>query len=209
MPDPIDELPIVADGGRGRAPTARSSYDGRARVGRRALFGTSVRIGAVAGVTMLGLFRSVRRAAADTGYAAHPSCGRYDPDRWNGFDGNDNGFVEPGTCDDDVCVGAPDDAMGSWYCVACEEVDANNPYGWHFTGRRGPFLYGDATDLCSINGVGIDPRDAWKWQVSTCGDCTPAVYRCHDGWKLDPGGEVTATVCQGLVECNGSLYAPC
>jgi hypothetical protein len=206
---PSTSLPVIDDLPRGRVAAQPSPYDARRRIGRRALIRFGTRGGVFVGLTILGLFRSVRRAAADTSYATHPSCGRYDPDTWNGFDGNDNGWFDPGNCMDDVCIGAPDDAMGSWYCVTCDEVDANNPYGWHFSGRRGPFIYGDATDVCSPASVGTDARDAWKWQVSSCSSCEPAVFRCHDGWKLDPGGEVTSTVCQGLVECNGSLYTPC
>jgi len=205
----IDELPVAASLPRGRVPETASPYDARSGFSRRDVLGLVFRASVFLGLTLLGFFRSVRKAAADFPYAAHPSCGRYDPDFWNGFDGNNNGFFEPGTCQDDACVGAPDDAMGAWYCVTCDEVGPHNPYGWHFTGQRGPFLYGDATDVCNIDGVSGNDRDAWKWQISSCVGCEPAVFRCHDGWKLDPGGEVVGTVCQGLVECNGSLYSPC
>jgi hypothetical protein len=205
----FDDLPVVEMLPRGRVPAAPSVYDARCRPTRREMLGFGLKAGVFVGLAMLGLFKSVRRAEAEFPYQAYSSCGQYDPDYWNGFDGDDNGFFEPGTCDDDVCIGAPDDAMGSWYCTTCEEVGPHNPYGWHFTGPRGPFLYGDATDLCRIDGATSSARDAWKWHVSSCLECEPAVFRCHDGWKLDPVGEVTATVCQGLVECSGSLYQPC
>jgi hypothetical protein len=100
----------------------------------------------------------------------------------------------------------PDDAMGSWYCTTCAEASDHNPYGWHFTGRRGPFFYGDQPDLCNVGGVS---RDAWKWEIASCNDCQPATFRCHDGWKLYPNGELALTVCQGLVACNGEVYNPC
>ena len=131
----------------------RLGYETRNRLDRRAVLRVGFRLGVFIGLSMLGLFRSVRTAAADYPYGAHPTCGSYDPDSWNGFDGDNNGWFEPGTCDDDTCVGVPDDAMGSWYCTTCAEVSDHNPYGWHFTGRRGPFLYGDQPDLCNVGGV--------------------------------------------------------
>jgi hypothetical protein len=207
--DEVQEPPVLDEMPRGRSGGPVTVYDRRPRHSRRTVLAGSARLGAFLGLTMLGFFRSVRRAAADAPYSAHSSCGRYDPDYWNGFDGDNNGFFEPGTCDDDVCIGASDDAMGSWYCVTCDEVGPQNPYGWHFSGVRGPFVYGDATDVCAPNGTGVSPRDAWKWQVSVCNDCEPALFRCHDGWKLTPSGDLSATVCQGLVECNGSIYSPC
>jgi hypothetical protein len=206
--DAIDALPVAAELPRGREATP-SRYDRRWRPTRRDVLGIGMRATVVVGLAMLGVFKSVRKAAADYPYASHPSCGRYDPDYWNGFDGKNDGFFEPGTCQNSACIGVPPEAMGAWYCTTCAEVGPHNPYGWAYTGVRGPFLYGDATDVCSPDAAGVDPRDAWKWQISTCEECTPALYRCHDGWKFDPGGEVIATVCQGLVECNGSLYAPC
>jgi hypothetical protein len=205
----VDDLPVVELMPHGREPAAASVYDRRGPLHRRDVLRLGMRVGVVIGLAMLGVFKSVRRAAADFPYREHSSCGRYDPDVWNGFDGHNDGFFEPGTCNDDACIGVPDDAMGLWYCVSCAEVSAHNPYGWHFVGRRGPFVYGDATDVCSPDAVGVDPRDAWTWQIPTCESCTPALFRCHDGWKLDPAGEVTSTVCQGLVECNGSPYQPC
>jgi hypothetical protein len=202
----FDELPVVEEMPRGRRVAVDTGYGDRSRFDRRQALGFAFKAGVFVGLTMLGLFRSVRRAAADFPYRAHPSCGSYDPDIWNGFDGNDNGWFEPGTCAEDACVGVPPDAMGSWFCTTCAEVDAHNPYGWHFTGRRGPFLYGDQPDLCTVGG---NVRDAWKWQVSSCLECEPAGFRCHDGWKLYPNGDVVLTVCQALVECSGEAYAPC
>src|SRR4029079_14544993 len=141
------------------------------RYDRRSLLGLAARVGVVVGIALLGTMRSVKRAYANFPYQSHSRCGGYDPDTWNGFDGNNNGWLEPGTCDDDVCIGAPDDAMGRWYCTTCREVSPSNPYGWHYSGQRGPFFYGDATDLCTVNGIA---RDAWQWQVARCNDCAPA-----------------------------------
>ena len=86
----------------------------------------------------------------------HSSCGRYDPDIWNGFDGNDNGFYSrfsrAGTLRRRRVHRCSRRRDGSWYCTTCDEVGPHNPYGWHFTGRRGPFLYGDDDRPLPIDG---------------------------------------------------------
>lgn len=116
-----------------------------------------------------------------------------------------------GTCNE-ACFGFAPHHMDPWYCATCAEQAADpvhNPsYNWHFVGFRGSIEYRDREpDVCGAGGNGR--RDAWKWEVTGCGDCQEsAVYRCHDGWKEYSDGSTDPTICQGLVSCDGSL-TPC
>jgi hypothetical protein len=131
-------------------------------------------------------------AAAGPSYTMFLDCGGYD---YNA------------TCDE-ACFGFAPHHMDPFYCATCDEQAAdpvNNPsYNWHFVGSRGSIQYMDREpDVC--NG-----RDAWKWKVGACNDCAEsAVFRCHDGYKKYPGRSYwDATICQGLVSCDGRL-TPC
>ena len=207
----LDDLPVAAELPQGRTAV---SYGGfyRDPASRRSFLMLTVRVAALVGLVTLGLFRSVRRAYGAVTYTEHvnasnprtaSACGNYDPDTWFGNDGNQNGFHEPGECTDDACVGASDAEMGNSFCVKCNEVSANNPYGWHFVGFRGQRQYGDHSNVCTVNGVN---RDAWRWKINNCAGCNTAVFRCHDGWKRDPNEFHDLTVCQALVYCNGTLH---
>jgi hypothetical protein len=116
------------------------------------------------------------------------------------------GYNYDGTCNE-ACFGFAPHHMDPYYCATCAEQAANptqNPaYNWHFVGARGALQYWDREpDVC--NG-----RDAWKWKVGACGNCsTSAVFRCHDGYKRYANGTVEPTICQGLVACNDQL-TPC
>lgn len=111
-----------------------------------------------------------------------------------------------GTCNE-ACFGFAPHHMDPVYCASCAEQaadPANNPsYNWHFVGSRGGLrLWDREPDVC--NG-----RDAWKWKVGACGNCsTSAVFRCHDGYKKYADGTIAPTICQGLVSCNDQL-TPC
>jgi hypothetical protein len=112
-----------------------------------------------------------------------------------------------GTCNE-ACFGFAPDHMDPFFCATCAEQAAdptNNPaYNWHFVGSRGQIQYQDREpDVCA-------GRDAWKWQVGACGNCSQsAIFRCHDGYKKLPDNNFwEATICQGLVSCDNQL-TPC
>jgi hypothetical protein len=202
----FDDIPVVELMARGRSADGYELYTaGTNRYSRRGVIELGLKLGAFLGLVMLGLFRPVR-AAADFPYQEHASCGPYDPDFWNGNDGNNNGWAEPGTCRDDACVGTSDDLMGVYMCTGCREISERSLLGWHAVGQRGRFTLGDTTDICSVGGIA---KDAWQWSVANCPPCSPAVFRCHDGWKLDPIGTLSLTICQALVTCNGQPHQQC
>jgi hypothetical protein len=201
-----DDVPVVELMPRGRVADGYVLYAAGSQYSRRSVIELALKLGAFLGLAMLGVFRPVRRAAADFPYQEHASCGSYDPDFWNGNDGNDNGWAEPGTCRDDACVGSSDDLMGWYLCTGCGEVSERSLIGWHAVGQRWAVSLGDTTDICSLGGVA---KDAWRWSVANCPPCSPAVFRCHDGWKLFPDGTLSLSVCQALVACNGQPHNPC
>lgn len=217
----LDDLPVIEGAEIGAIGPDLEGYDIDRAVPRRSMLKLMLAGGTFVGFTMLGLFSNVRRAGAAASYTEHGAgtlggsfCGTYDPDDG---DGNNNGWSDPGgvgECNDDACVGTPDLYMGSWYCSNCHDVaqdqTGDNPFQWHVSGsHRYPgsgFVYGDyPNDVCTVNSI---DADAWRWEISSCGSCTPAVYRCHDGFKDDSAGH-HFTICQGLVVCNGALWDPC
>lgn len=121
-------------------------------------------------------------------YTMYLDCGPYD---YNG------------TCNE-ACFGFPAHLMDPFYCATCGEQaadPANNPsYNWHFVGTRGSIQYMDREpDVCA-------GRDAWKWSVGACGDCSQsAVFRCHDGFKKYSNNTLDPTICQGIVACDNHL----
>ncbi len=218
----LEDLPLIEGEELGLVGPDVAGLDIDRSMERRSLLKLAMAGGAFVGMMMLGLFSNVRRAAAQNNYVEHGAgtlggsfCGSYDPDTWGGYDGSQNGYRDPGgvgECDDDACVGAPDLYMGKLYCATCGEIAASpstNFWGWHMTGNRFGNTLGDYTpDICYNPQAGFS-ADAWRWEISTCEGCTPAVYRCHDGWKQEPDSTNHFTICQGLVVCNGSLHDPC
>jgi hypothetical protein len=137
------------------------------------------------------------------------ACGRFDPDYWNGNDGNNNGYRDPGTCTDDTCVGTSDEHMGPSFCTQCSEQSTQSPLGWHFRGARDHYKFGDLSPSNCDPDERLGTRDAWRWAVSSCAGCAPAMFRCHDGYKRYPDGSADWTVCQAMIGCNGNPYTPC
>lgn len=195
---PIDDVPVIESMGRlGRRPP-RDSTVADAYVRRR----TGDDLGRVANLPAIMRIAEMmeRRVfpdaalrsdiqAAGPSYTMYLDCGPY----------NYNG-----TCDE-ACFGFEPHHMDPFYCATCDEQAAdpvNNPsYNWHFVGSRGTIQYIDREpDVCA-------GRDAWKWDVGACGQCSEsAVYRCHDGYKKYPGNDSwDPTICAGLVSCDGDL----
>jgi len=215
----IDDLPVADELAPGRAGDATPGYP--VKIERRSFLAWSAKLLLLVGIVSLGLTTRARRAQADwPNYnewvnTADPlrrsACGRFDPDFWNGFDGNDNGFRNPGDCTDDTCVGVSDDMMGASFCTQCSERSSQTTIGWHFRGTRGGYTFGDLSpNICNPNtSPYVGSRDAWRWAVASCGSCAPAVFRCHDGYKRYPDGSANKSICQALVGCNGNAYQPC
>jgi hypothetical protein len=213
----LEELPVADALPPGRAGEADDAYP--LEMPRRSFFALSGRLLLLVGLFSLAFTTRARRAHADypnydewvndSDPLGGSACGRFDPDTWYGFDGNNNGYREPGDCMDDVCVGTGDDLMGPGFCTQCSEQSAQSPLGWHFRGARDDYKFGDL----SPNACDPDPRagtrDAWRWAVSSCGQCAPAVFRCHDGYKRYPDDSSELTICQALVGCNHNPYQPC
>lgn len=215
------ELPVAENLRLGRRKEPVPFY--REAVNRRSFLGLTGKLMVFVGLVSLGLSVGMRRARADyPNYnewknEANPltesRCGIYDPDIWYGHDGNNQGWtnypsIQEGTCSDDACVGTDDALMGAFYCTTCAEANPYAPVKWHFNGTRGNVTYGDfVPSVCDPNGGG--PKDAWRWKIDACQGCSPAVYRCHDGWKRHPNGTPELTICQALVACDGAVYQPC
>ena len=185
----LDELPIATEGRQGRSP------NGPVTVGdtnRRQFLGTVVKGATFVGLVGLGLFRSARRAGAE-----NPP--------WNEFTQGCGIYgVDPATCNDNMCVGTSLELMDNGFCTTnCGAVNATNPYQWHKNTTVGSYSWRDYPgDICAAYS-GFAPRDAWRWDVGTCGFCGPAVYRCHDGQKrTGANGEWQFTICEGLARCN-------
>lgn len=127
--------------------------------------------------------------ASSPNYTTHAGCG---------------GFNYSGTCQS-PCFGFAAHHMDPFYCATCAEQAAdpiNNPvWHWHYVGSRGSIQYIDMEPNACAG------RDAWKWSVNACGDCSQsATFRCHDGYKKYP--EKTywdPTICEGLIVCDGKL----
>lgn len=107
---------------------------------------------------------------------------------------------------EDPCFGFEPHHRDTFYCATCAEQAADpvhNPaWNWHFTGTRGSIQYMDREpDVCA-------GRDAWKWQInSACRGCNESIiFRCHDGYKkYDEDGPPSATICEGIIACDGQL----
>lgn len=213
------ELPAAGELPPGRDAEPTPGYP--THVDRRGFFALAGKLLLLVGLFSIGLATRARRAHADwPSYdewindddpLRASACGQYDPDFWYGNDRDNNGWREPGTCTDDVCVGASDELMGPDFCTQCSERGDESPIQWHFRGRRGDYTYGDwSGGICDPGRFPyVGGRDAWRWAVSSCGDCAPAVFRCHDGYKRYPSGATELTICQALVACNGDKYQPC
>ena len=194
----IDDIPTIAASGRlGRnVPDLDEAYRARPdgpggllssfTLGNR----TDIRNMFEGGLRPAALSRVLRGSPpAAASYSMYGDCG---------------GYNYNASCSE-ACFGFEPHHMDPFYCGTCAEQaadPANNPaYFWHFVGSRGSIQYKDREpDVCG-------GRDAWKWDVGTCGSCHQhAVYRCHDGWKKYPdSASWDPTICQGLAVCNGQL----
>ena len=56
---------------------------------------------------------------------------------------------------------------------------------------------------CEYAGV---PADSWEWAYSgACGACQESIlYRCHDGYVLQPDGTWVAMICRATIACDGN-----
>ena len=213
----IDDLPAADELPNGRPSDDVDIYP--SRMSRRGFFSFSARLLLLVGLASLALTTKVRRAEADfpnydewvnsTDPLGSSACGRFDPDYWYGFDGNNNGYFEPGACTDTACVGVSHEHMGAWLCTQCNEQSDQSPLGWHFRGARDQYKYGDLSPSDCDPDQRQGTRDAWRWAVSSCAGCAPAMFRCHDGYKRYPDGSSDYTVCQAMIGCNDAPYSPC
>src|SRR3954463_16571230 len=106
----LDDLPVADALPPGRPGPGDDAYP--VQMPRRSFLVLSGRLLLLIGLFSLAFTTRARRAHADfpnydewvnqTDPLRGSACGRFDPDYWYGFDGNNNGYREPGDCMDDA-----------------------------------------------------------------------------------------------------------
>ncbi|MGH9890785.1 MAG: twin-arginine translocation signal domain-containing protein [bacterium] len=173
---------------RGPQPAVSQSVRRRAHgrpwaITRRQFLKAATAAGVGAGMAMLGVFPSARRALAN--HEGSQGYQIYTPNNQFTCDGIPSGS---GTC-------AEPCGPSTIHSGACDPD--GHKIGWHKDHTHWKLRQ----DECDGN-TGLDPgADGWKWQVNNCEGCGTARFRCHDGKHIHADGMVHKSICKWRIAC--------
>jgi hypothetical protein len=186
-----DEIPSVRLAPADFIPVARARPP-RWQLSRRRFLRAAVGMGVGTGMAVLHVFPTARHARA--GHVGSEGYQIYNPSNDRTCDGLASGA---GTCSEPC-------GPSKIHVSACHP-DSDHKAGYHKdTGDWA--LRPNACD----GDTGIDPNaDGWRWEPGAdCDGCSPAQFRCHDGWHRhagDPPSPVTEwhkSVCAKRIVCG-------
>jgi hypothetical protein len=146
-------------------------------VRRRSVLKTGIAIGGAVGLSVLGLLPPARKALATHGVSYE---------------------IKPLPCDNFqeslplTCAVPCGDSM--IFSGACVLDTTHHRYGFHKDNANWNLRPNDCSNTAN-------KWDGWKWAVSPCEGCHVVHFRCHDGWKVEPGNDIKS-ICKWNTFCG-------